>query len=129
MIRDLRFAIGSCSFKQPSAWRGIGYQYLCDIVEAKLEQLKKLDRAKLIGLPKAQEENAWLDGSWIQIVIDHEKRDDGADLIVVGASRYSLRWPNYFSLYGVGHIVADGILISKAGEISDAPDSIMWAYR
>ena len=75
MIRDLRFAIGSCSFKQPSAWRGIGYQYLCDIVEAKLEQLKKLDRAKLIGLPKAQEENAWLDGSWIQIVIDHEKRE------------------------------------------------------
>jgi hypothetical protein len=50
-------------------------------------------------------------------------------LLLLGAAVPTLWFPTYISLHGVGHLVAEGLIVSSDGTVREAPDDIVSAYR
>jgi hypothetical protein len=50
-------------------------------------------------------------------------------LLVLSAAVPTLWFPTYFSMHGIGHFVAEGLIFSSDGTVREAPSDVMWTHR
>ena len=102
---------------------------MCDRVLARIEQLRLLSREQLFALAPEEHEDCHIVGREVSLSVYRDEISGGSVLVVVQAFVATWRRPTFLSLSGPGHIVAEGLLITPSGEITDAVDEQMWRYR
>ena len=128
MPSNFRVAIGRCACRGPRPSNPL-VAAMCDRVLATIEQLRLLSRDQLFALAPQQHEECHIGGRAVSLSVYRDEMSDGSVLVVVQAFVATWRRPTFLSLSGPGHIVAEGLTISQSGEITDAVDEQLWAYR
>src|SRR6266542_2977998 len=120
----ISFGNGNCSGKPNSAL----VSDLCRKISAKLEYLRNLSPTQLLSLDDEREKMS-IAGRRAELSLYRAKTTNGATLIVVQGFVSTFRWPTFISAAGVGHIVAEGLMVESNGSITSAPDDVLWEYR
>ena len=126
---SFRIAIGNCSCKSPNLKQGGSVAHICESVMAKLQMIKNLSFEQINAMPTEEEELAWVESKRVQFITIKERKSDNSILVVVRAFMFSWRWPTFISLSGVGHAVAEGVLVKPDGHMEDANEDDLWFYR
>ncbi len=129
MEQTFRLAFGNCSARDLSiSMKGVAKQ-TCEIVNRRIEHLKTLRLDQRLGFPAEQPEVESIDNQDVDIITVHEVLEDGTHLIVVQAFRPTLLCPTWISRSGIGQMVAEGIVISPDGTMSNAAHEDLIVYR
>ena len=128
MSQTFRLAIGNCSCKNPNLKQGSEIHQTCKSIEARIENLKTLKPEYLRSLPVEKEDLAWIEGKRVVFHVIKEPIEN-MHLIVVRAFMYTWKWPTFISFNGIGHVVAEGILVKEDGAIEDASEDYLWLFR
>jgi hypothetical protein len=123
----LRIAIGRCSCRKRRTGRSV--QATCVELLARLEQLRALRPNQLVELPESEREETRIEGRSVTFTTYRHQLESGETLVVVQAFVRTLRWPTYFSMRRIGHVLANGLVVEQGGRIEEAPDRVLWAYR
>ncbi|WII72749.1 hypothetical protein QJS83_02550 [Bdellovibrio sp. 22V] len=102
---------------------------LCEVVLMRLEHIKALSFEQLKNFPEEEYENFDIKGIQTALTIHRCDLDEQSILIVVQVFLPTWKFPTYFSVNGVGKMFADGIIVNKNGQKSDAPDEYLFQYR
>ncbi len=124
MPGTFRLALGKCSCKNNRKL----LESACDGLRKRMEQIQKAPHDHEL-LARSIEGEEVADGKAIQYDFSAEEWNNGEVLFVVGAFMPTWWWPTYFSLSGVGHRVAEGIILEKDGKFREADNDVMWYYR
>ena len=128
MDKTFRIAIGNCSCRNPNLKQSRDLQQICRYLLENLDKVKKLTLQQIEAMPDEVSEIIRVGNSEIEVTTVKEVRESGY-LIVISAFLPTWKWPTYFSLTGIGNLVAEGVLVSNEGMVEDAPEEEMWAYR
>ena len=123
----MRIALGHCTCRAERLRPVV--QGPCSALLARLAWLEKQAPHELLQLPEEHTDTVERDGKSFALTTWRGALEDGRTLIVVQALIPSLRWPTYYSLYFIGHVVADGIVVNTDGRVEVAPDDLLWYYR
>ena len=129
MANNFRLAIGSGRCKDHAVKRPYGMEYLCRGVVARLEKIKSIKFDQLASLPEENYEEELHERQLLQFTTYNHALSDGSRLLVVQGFFPTWKWPTYISLRGVGHIVAEGLIIDKGDTVTEAPENKMWEFR
>lgn len=129
MAKSLRIAFGSgrCADRAKSSNHTL--RGLCARVVAVVEYLKLLQAPVLRALPKVATESQRIDGRLAYLTTYREELDKQRTLVVVQGYLPTWWLPTYISSGQIGHIVAEGLVVSPEGQITDAENSLMWEFR
>ncbi len=120
-----RIALGKCDCSKQTGNAMV--DGLCSKVRDKLDHLRNLSAPQLLDLGEEREET-WIDGRRGELSV-HRLTIANGTLIVVQGFVSSLRWPTFIATTGVGHIVAEGLMVDTNGNVTAAPDELLWEYR
>ena len=123
----MRIAFGRCTCRAERL-RPIA-QAPCSALLARLAWLEKQAPHELLQLPEEHTDTVELEGNSFELSTWRAPLEDGRTLIVVQALIPTRRWPTYYSLYFIGHVLADGIVVHTDGRVEVAPDDLLWYYR
>jgi hypothetical protein len=126
---SFRIAIGGCSCADGLKSRDPRKRELCARILQRIERLKFLTIDGLAALPSTQSESERIDGRHVALTTFLERLSSGAIIIIVQGFLPSWRFPTYVGTRGVGHIVAEGLVIDPSGAIHDADDQLLWEFR
>lgn len=126
---NFRIAIGSGKCKGIERRKNALMAAVCDGLCRRLEYLRGYSRLQLLALPEYEAEPAWVEGNRVLFETHRCTYDDESALVVVRAFVPTIVWPTFFSPAGVGHAVAEGLVVSPTGEVTDAPDEDLWEFR
>ena len=124
-----RLAIGSCGCAQGSQSRNVVVRELCSRVLARLERLRSFAPQALLNLPPLSTELERIHGRTARLHTYRQNLGSEKALIVVQVFLPSWRFPNYIGSGGVGHLYAEGIVVTGDGGISEAENKLLWAFR
>jgi hypothetical protein len=122
-----RIAIGRCSCREGKVPRSA--RAICTELMERIERLRALTPIQLAELPESDCEEARIDRKPVTITTYRRTLGDGRTIIVVQAFVRTLQWPTYFSTEGIGHILAEGLILEPGGQIKEAPENLIWAFR
>ena len=123
-----RIGLGSSSCRQ----RELPDPFLSEVCR---ELLRRLDAialrvaSELETIPIEWHEEATVRGRSVSFSLHKKILDSGDTLVVMQSFAPSWRWPTYFSVKAIGHVFAEGLLVSSQGNVRSAEDKLLWAYR
>ena len=120
-------AFGACDCRDRSSRPLV--KSLCDRVLARLDQLSHLTGSQLRNIDEEETAEMSVGGKPAFVTVHRSNLDGGRALIVVQGFVATLRWPTVIGTDGIGHVVAEGLVVSPDDTIAPAPDELMWGYR
>jgi len=125
----LRLAIGSCRCTDGLKSSNPKVKELCSRIVTRLNRLRALPGEILITLPETSAETERIEGQVIALNTYCDRLETGDTLIVVQGFLPSWWFPKYFGPAGIGHMFAEGILVTQSGAITEPEEEILWYYR
>lgn len=125
---SFRIAIGSASCNNSILRKNVYYNHVCKGIEARLHTLKNLTPEQLSGLDAGNDGVEKFSGKPVYFTLFKEKVKEGT-LFVVQGFVSTFKKPTYFSFKGVGHIVAEGIVVTPKGSVVEPKKEYLWRYR
>ena len=98
---------------------------LCGRVLDRLHGLRALSADQLRSLPPENTELEWLGRGRVVIITYRESQHDSEVLVVVQGFLPTWWLPTYISTAGVGHIVAEGIVVMPDGRVDLPTDEAL----
>ena len=104
---------------------------LCEQVLLRLARLRSIGAQRLLGLPEEEHETIFVQGQHARLSVIREPSVGGGAVVVVQGFLPTWSRPTFISLTSlqVGRLVAEGLVVGPQGEITDAPDHVMWDFR
>jgi hypothetical protein len=122
-----RIAIGKCNCQKPYSDRL--QAIACDTIRAQLEDWRDRLPGDLSAFPQEEFRPELVESQEVTFGRRKEALDDGGTLVVFTALIHTWSRPTFLSLGTVGRIYAEGLVVKADGQITDAPDDLLWAYR
>jgi hypothetical protein len=119
----ISFGTGSCSGSR----RNATLTGLCAEIRARLDRYAVLSQAQIDAVDE-QTEELRIAGKRAELTLFRQVIDAGTLLVVQGYVP-TFWFPTFIGSGGIGHVLAEGIVIDAEGQISPAPDHLMWEYR
>jgi hypothetical protein len=98
---------------------------ICTRLLAGLSALEDLARENQQSLPKEWVENERIGEHDVEFAVISRDLDGDETLIVIRAFVHTLRSANYLALGAVGHVRADGFVVTTDGKVTEAPDEML----
>ena len=95
----------------------------------RLEGLRALSAEQLRTLPSESTELEWLERKRVFINTFREPLENSVVLVVVQGFLPTWWLPTYISAEGVGHIFAEGVVVTPDGGVNTASDEYLWEFR
>jgi hypothetical protein len=114
----IRIAIGSGQCASGLKSRNKTLRKLCGRVLDRLDGLRALSAEQLRDLPESTELE-WLEQKRVLINIFRESQQDSVVLVVVQGFFPTWWLPTYISADGVGHIFAEGVVVTPDGRVDN----------
>jgi hypothetical protein len=83
----------------------------------------------LRAVPENHELELHAQGRLISASVHRHALPSGDALVVWTAFVHTWSRPTYLSLGAVGRLFAEGLIITRSGDVQDAPDEVMWEFR
>lgn len=128
-LRYLRISLGPGRCRGRSFRPGDPRRVLCAGISARIARLRALSCGQLRVLVGLQEERLTIEGSPGGYRTHRLELEDGRTLIAVQGFVSTWHWPTYYSFEGIGHLVAEGLVVEPDGGLTDAPDAVMFDLR
>ena len=125
----LRIAIGSGRCSDLARSRNPNLREMCKRLLSRIEHLQALPPEALRSLPPCTSEHERIGSQVLSFNTYREHATSGDCLLVVQGFLPSWRFPHYFGPAGVGFIAAEGLVLSQAGALGNAPDALLWEFR
>lgn len=125
----LRIAIGSCRCIDGLKSSNPKVTELCSRILARLDRLYVLPSDLLIALPETTTETERIGEQTVVLNTYCDKLETGGTLIVVQGFLPSWRFPKYFGPAGMGHMFAEGVLVTPNGQVTEPDEELLWFYR
>lgn len=122
-----RIAIGNCSCAQPYADEI--QRLACEAIQAQLREWRPRLPADLSAIPVQAFEHRRVDGLALTLGVYRGTVDGAGSLIVFQVFVHTWSKPTFLALGRVGRMYAEGLVVSPQGDVSSAPDEIMWEFR
>jgi hypothetical protein len=123
-----RLAFGSCSAKAPNLWKSPLAVEVCAAVLARIEDLRGYSSENLAKLPPQVIEQETVLATSVEFTTVYEVFDN-VHFVVVMAFVSTFKFPTYIGSLGIGHLVAEGLVIEDDGRVRDASEEEMYAFR
>jgi hypothetical protein len=124
-----RIAIGTCGCSDESRSLDPLAGELCSRIVAGLEQLRSYAPEVLRRLPAFSTSLERIAGRKATLTTYCDVLKSGDVLVVVQGFISSWRFPTYIGSAGVGHMCADGILVTIEGRLDKPDDDLLWPFR
>lgn len=102
---------------------------VCEHLLFKLDNLKSLSFPQLSLFPEVENEKREIEGKIAAFSTYKEVISEDKILVVVQAYYPTWRFPNHFSLNGVGKIFAEALVVTSSGQLEKPADSLLYKYR
>lgn len=102
---------------------------ICSRLLARLSALEDLARGNQPSIPKEWVETERIGEHHVEFAVIRRDLDDDETLVVVRAFAHTLRSANYLALGAVGHVRADGFVVTRDGNVTEAPAEMLWEFR
>jgi hypothetical protein len=125
----MRVAIGTGKCSDLSRSRSPRLRELCSRILSRVERLGALSPSALMSLPESSFELERISSQVVSFTTYREATESGDCLLVVQGFLPSRRFPRYFGTSGIGFMVAEGLVLNRAGTVALAPDDLLWEFR
>ena len=125
----MRLAIGSGKCADFLHSRNHRLREMCNRILSRIERLRGLPIESLQSLPDSATELERIDSQAVSFTTYRESIGAGDCLLVVQGFMPSWRFPRYFGPAGIGFMVAEGLILGRAGTVEIAPDDMLWEFR
>ena len=125
----LRIAIGSGRCADGVKSGDPNVRELCQCLTAKLATLQVEPAERLRSLEPTNAEHVRLSDREGILQTYRDDLGDGSCLIVIQGFVASWRFPRYFGGAGVGHMYAEGVVVSTGGTVVPADEKYLWEFR
>jgi hypothetical protein len=122
-----RVVIGPCECAEP--FRDRIQAAACEQIQAHLRAWKARLPADLTAVPAESFEHLEIEGNHATFGLDKHSLEDGSTLIVFHIFVETWRRPTVLSFGRVGRLYAEGIVVRPHGDVTTAPDEVMWEFR
>ncbi|MGH9793726.1 MAG: hypothetical protein ACRD5G_03045 [Candidatus Acidiferrales bacterium] len=124
---SFRIAFGRCNCQEP--YRDPIQAKACGAINLRLANWRARLPSDLAAVPTEAHEYELVEGHRITFGIHRHEMESGHTLVVFQALVHTWVWPTFLSLGAVGRVYAEGLLVSRAGSVQQAPDEMMWQFR
>jgi hypothetical protein len=122
-----RLAIGGCDCRKP--YGNPIQQMACEAIDARLLEWRASLPGDLGSVPTEHYEVERVEGHWVTFGTFKRPLDENRTLVVCSALVHTWSRPTFISIGAVGRMYAEGLIISSLGDVSPAPDELMWVFR
>ena len=122
-----RIGIGSCSCR--AAPKVVGDAEACEWITTQREEWRGRLPEDLSAVPENHQLELHAQGRLISASVHRHALPSGDAVVVWSAFVHTWSRPTYLSLGSVGRLFAEGLIITHAGDVQDAPDEAMWEFR
>lgn len=122
-----RVAIGTCGCEKP--YRDSIERMACEAIDSRLSDWRPRLPADLCALPRESYELERVKGYWVTSGSSKHVLPSGETLVVFAVLVHTWSRPTYISFGAIGRMYAEGLLVSSTGEVTSAPDEVMWEFR
>lgn len=125
----IRIAIGTCNCTSGLQSNNPRIREMCRRVVSRIDALRTILTADAVSIPACETAKERIDGDLVVLTTFRTSLPGGEVLAVVQGFLPSWRFPKYFGPMGIGHVVADGIVVGVGGKIREADDEALWEFR
>ena len=124
---SFRIAIGRCDCTKP--FKNDIQEWACGWIEEQLAEWRARLPGDISSFPKEAFDDQIIDGHRVSLLMHREPISDGAELIVLQVFVHTWNRPTFLSIGRVGRIYAEGLVVSRNGDLTPAPNEVMWDFR
>jgi hypothetical protein len=124
----LRIAIGSCSCRDSGISHAV-VNAVCKRLLQRLEVLEQQARHQKDSIPMEWIETQRVESYEVEFAVIRKELGSEGTLIIARAFVPTWRFPNFIGLGIVGHVKADGFILTPDGTTHAAPAERLWEYR
>lgn len=122
-----RIAIGECKCSEP--YRDRAEEIACGLIQHWMAEWRSRLPQDLRALPKEAYDEQVVEGWPLTVGTHCVELEDGGSLVVFQVLVHTWRRPTYLSFGAVGRLYAEGLVVSRKGEVTVAEGEEMWGFR
>lgn len=123
-----RLAFGNCSCREGKAQHPVA-RAVCDSLLERLALLEEQAKRERNAIPSEWIETQSIGAFEVEFAVVRRELGSDGTLVVVRAFVPTWRFPNYLGIGGVGHLRADGFILTADGTTRAAPPELLWDFR
>jgi hypothetical protein len=124
----LRIAFGECTCRDTNIVHPV-VAAICQSLRQRLERLEEQAKAHRDAIPAEWVETQSIDAYDVEFAVVRKDIGVKGTLVVVRAFVRTWRFPNLIGLGVIGHVRADGFILTRDGMTQPAPAAALWEYR
>jgi hypothetical protein len=95
----------------------------------RLDRLVEQARVDIRAIPREWVESKVIASHPVQFAVLRRELGAEGTLVLVRAFVHTWRFPNFIAFGTIGHVRADGIIVSPDGAVSPASEAHLWEFR
>lgn len=127
-MSQFRISLGRASCENIKKTDVLNFK-VCEIVQDKVANLKKMDYSNLAKLSDEQTVEHTVNDKVVVLTVFKKAIDSDKILLVAQAAYQTFKFPNYISFGFIGKILVDGIVVNNKSEFSVPEDNLLWEFK